>query len=268
MLSPFSLLSADYPNTPGGVQKGDGSQDAGGFMKMMDQFNKQATMKAAIQDYAAELQEKEAWETEQRREMELAAKQAEESDEFDFEDDDDFTNAFLESRMSELKGKANEQNAWKQMGHGSYNEITEDEFLNTVIKSKYSVCHFYHREFEMCKIMDLHLEKLAKQYIGTKFAKIDSEKTPFFVHKLQVQVIPCVCMFEDGKMVGRLDGLDLLGGSDEFPTVALECVIGASGVIPFTPPEDHAACCHSIFDKQRADIVGLNEATCDSDDDE
>jgi len=33
-------------------------------------------------------------------------------------------------------------------------EIAEDEFLPEVTKSKYVVCHFYHREFLRCKIMD------------------------------------------------------------------------------------------------------------------
>ena len=33
-------------------------------------------------------------------------------------------------------------------------EIVEDEFLPEVTKSKYVICHFYHREFLRCKIMD------------------------------------------------------------------------------------------------------------------
>merc|ERR1711939_187754 len=172
---------------------------------MMDQYNKEMTMKAAIEDYAAELQEKEAMEMEARREAELAAQKEEDDDEFDFSDDDEFTNAFMESRMAEMKEKSSEAVSWQKQGHGKLNHIVEDEFLNTIIKSKYGVVHFYHREFERCKIVDMHLEKLAKKYLGTKFAKIDAEKTPFFVHKLQVQVMPCVCMFEDGKIVGRID---------------------------------------------------------------
>jgi len=79
--------------------------------------------------------------------------------------------------------------------------------------------------------------------------------------------MPCVCMFEDGKMMGRIDGFDLLGGQDEFPTEVMECVIGASGVIAFKPPEDENVI--GIFAKQRQDIVGLNKTTSlDSDSDE
>lgn len=253
----------------GGIKKGSGAKDMGGFLKMADDFNKQMTMKAAIEDYAAELQEQEQMAIEARREQELAAKKEEESDEFDFSDDDEFTNQFMEERMAQMQAQNTEINDWKRKGHGALNHIVESEFLDTVLKSQYSVVHFYHKEFHRCDIVDMHLEKLAKKYLGTKFAKIDAQKTPFFVEKLQVQVIPCVCMLENGKMCGRLDGFDLLGGEDDFPTEVMECVIGASGVIAFKPPEDECGHFHSIFDKQRSDIVGLNKATsADSDDDE
>lgn len=37
-----------------------------------------------------------------------------------------------------------------------------------------------------CKIMDKHLALLAPQHVEAKFIKIDAEKAPFFVGKLQV----------------------------------------------------------------------------------
>ena len=83
-------------------------------------------------------------------------------------------------------------------------------------------------------------------------------------------IMPAVCMFEDGKMMGRLDGLDMLGGTEDFSTEIMECVIGASGCIAYTPPDD-VGHIHSIFQQQRADIVGLNKeskAETDTDDDE
>merc|ERR1711907_856642 len=240
------------------------------FTKMSKQFAQEQVMQQAIQDYAAELQAEEQEKMDRLREQELAAKN-EESDEFDIDallEDDEISNKIIEERMAMMREQADEANEWKRKGHGELNHITEEEFLKTVTKSHFAVVHFYHREFMRCKIVDQHLEILAKKYIATKFAKIDAEKAPFFVNKLQVCVMPCVCMFEDGKMMGRIDGFDLLGGVDEFPTEVMECVIGASGVIAFKPPEDECGHVHSIFDKQRADIVGLNSATLDSDDDD
>jgi hypothetical protein len=33
-------------------------------------------------------------------------------------------------------------------------EITQDEFLPEVTSSKKVICHFYHNDFQRCKIMD------------------------------------------------------------------------------------------------------------------
>lgn len=70
-------------------------------------------------------------------------------------------------------------------------EIVEDEFLTEVTNSKLVVVHFYHRDFERCKIMDKHLRILCKQFIGTKFVHIDAEKAHFFVGKLAVRHALC-----------------------------------------------------------------------------
>jgi len=239
---------------------------ASNFTKMSKQFAQEQVMQQAIQDYAQELQDEENAKLEKLREMEITAKKEESDDEFDFSDDDEISNRIMEERMAQMRGEALEAQSWNQKGHGKLSEITEEDFLKTVTKSHLAVVHFYHREFSRCKIVDMHLEKLANKYIATKFVKLDAEKAPFFVNKLMVVVMPCVCMFEDGKMVGRIDGFDILGGEDDFPTEVMECVIGASGVIAFKPPEDQFS--SSIFDKCRMDIVGLNANTRDSDSDD
>jgi len=238
------------------------------FTKMSKQFAQEQVMQQAIMDYAAEKQAEEEAAMAELREKELAAQEKESDDEWDFSDDDEISNRIMEERMAQMRDQASEAQGWKHKGHGVLSEITEEEFLKTVTKSHYSVVHFYHKDMPRCKIVDMHLEKIAGNYLATKFAKIDAEKAPFFVSKLDIMIIPCVVMFEDGKMQGRLDGLDLLGGNEDFPTEVMECVIGASGVISYTPPEDKCGHLHSIFSKQRSDIVGLNDATKDSDSDE
>ena len=74
-------------------------------------------------------------------------------------------------------------------GHGQYREIIQDEFLSEVTSSNHVICHFYHRDFERCKIMDHHLSILAARHIETKFVRIDAEKALFFVEKV------CIYMF-------------------------------------------------------------------------
>jgi len=69
-------------------------------------------------------------------------------------------------------------------GHGKYDEITEEDFLPTVTKIKFVMCHFYHKDFERCKIFDMHLKNLSMKHTETKFVKLDAEKCPFFIAKL------------------------------------------------------------------------------------
>ena len=37
---------------------------------------------------------------------------------------------------------------------GTYEEVAEGDFLAVVTKTERVVCHFFHREFERCRIMD------------------------------------------------------------------------------------------------------------------
>lgn len=54
--------------------------------------------------------------------------------------------------------------------------------------------------------MDKHLKSLAQKHVETKFVKINAEKTPFFVEKLSIRVLPSVVIFADGKSIDTLVG--------------------------------------------------------------
>merc|ERR1719174_117162 len=109
---------------------------------------------------------------------------------------------------------------YKQLGHGQYDEIEEEKFLKTVTASERCVVHFYHKNFEKCKIMDMHLRRMCRKFIGTRFVRLDAEKAPFFVEKLQIRTLPCAVVFNDGVAKGKQLGFDGLGG-EEFDTVQL-----------------------------------------------
>ena len=49
----------------------------------------------------------------------------------------------------------------QQEAIGEYREIVEEEFLSSVTKNLYSLVHFYHKDFEKCKIMDKHIREIA-----------------------------------------------------------------------------------------------------------
>merc|ERR1712098_5057 len=94
-----------------------------------------------------------------------------------------------------------------------------------VTGSEMVVCHFYHKNFERCKIMDMHLRKLAPKVMGIKFCTINAEKSPFFVQKLRVKTLPTVIFFKDGVACHHLCGFNEVGGSDEFKTGQLAKVL-------------------------------------------
>mmetsp|Transcript_86586 Transcript_86586/g.244796 ORF Transcript_86586/g.244796 Transcript_86586/m.244796 type:complete len:366 (-) Transcript_86586:2264-3361(-) len=156
-----------------------------------------------------------------------------------------------EQRIAQMKVEHELMLANKRKGHGELTEIVQDEFLPSVMGSKRTVCHFYHKDFERCKIMDMHLTNLAAVHVETKFVKINAEKCPFFTHKLDVQILPTViCFFEGITKPGQrqigfmgLNGEKQFdstgreveqGDGDDFPTERLAAKLGEIGVIDYT----------------------------------
>ena len=54
---------------------------------------------------------------------------------------------------------------------GEYEEIEEGAFLEVVTGTPCVVAHFFHRDFDRCRIMDKHLSLLCKKFFDTRFIK-------------------------------------------------------------------------------------------------
>uniref|UniRef100_A0A6N2LDA9 AAA+ ATPase domain-containing protein n=1 Tax=Salix viminalis TaxID=40686 RepID=A0A6N2LDA9_SALVM len=134
-------------------------------------------------------------------------------------------------RIASLKKEAEKREALKRKGHGEYREIDEGDFLGEVTGTEKAICHFYHKEFYRCKIMDKHLKALAPRHVDTKFIKLDAENAPFFVAKLGVKTLPCVVLFSKGVAMDRLVGFQDIGGKDDFSTRTLELILIKKGII-------------------------------------
>ncbi|XP_031249652.1 thioredoxin domain-containing protein PLP3B-like [Pistacia vera] len=142
-------------------------------------------------------------------------------------------------RIAALKKEAEKRQVLQMKGHGEYREIGEGDFLGEVTGSEKVICHFYHKEFYRCKIMDKHLKALAPKHIDTKFIKLDAENAPFFVTKLGVKTLPCVVLFRKGIAVDRLVGFQDLGGKDDFTIKTLEAILTNKGIISEKKDEDN-----------------------------
>ncbi|KAG4121162.1 hypothetical protein ERO13_D11G188940v2 [Gossypium hirsutum] len=101
-------------------------------------------------------------------------------------------------RITALKKEAEKREALKRQGHGEYREISEGDFLGEVTGSEKVVCHFYHKEFYRCKIMDKHLKALASKHLDTKFIKLDAEVSidkPFLFLNLERDSLYFISVF-------------------------------------------------------------------------
>eukprot|EP01039_Chlorochromonas_danica_P006981 gene6980-7723_t len=153
------------------------------------------------------------------------------------QDEDHELRSLRERRMRQLQRAQKEKIENLGRGHGQYREIAQDEFLAEVTNSDKVVCHFYHRDFPRCEIMNMHIEKLAPKHIEAKFIKINAEKTPFFVDKLKIRTIPSLILFHDGVAKDKILGFEGLadtqeeGKEDEWPTVRLARLLASKGMI-------------------------------------
>ena len=80
--------------------------------------------------------------------------------------------------------------------------------------------------------MDKHLRIVAEAHPETRIVKLNSQKAPFFVGKLQIQTLPTLVCFKEGVTIGKIVGFEGLAAADkpdEFPTYRLArkmCEIG------------------------------------------
>ncbi|PKA45709.1 Thioredoxin domain-containing protein 9 like [Apostasia shenzhenica] len=135
-----------------------------------------------------------------------------------------------ERRLQQMKKMAEKRSRWMSLGHGEHTEISEKDFFAAAKASERLVCHFY-RENWPCKVMDKHLNTLAKQHIETRFIKVHAEKSPFLTEKLRVVVLPTLALVKNAKVDDYVVGFDELGGTDEFSTEELEERLAKAKVI-------------------------------------
>jgi hypothetical protein len=187
-------------------------------------------------------------ETQQRRSF--VAKQIEDNEddsdsEYDKLLDDDLTDPVLEAlrqrRLEELQQTYVKKAQDVARGHGQFRTISQDEFLPECTgSSEHVAVHFFHSDFDRCKIMDYHLKLIAPIHTECKFIRIDAAKSPFFVAKLQIRTLPSLIVFRDGKAIDRLTGFDGFSNNpkdpDDWETGSLQAWLAGTGAIDYKPP--------------------------------
>lgn len=130
------------------------------------------------------------------------------------------------------------------LGHGEYDDLPgEKELFDITKKSERIVCHFYRESTMRCKIVDKHLEILARKHIETKFVKLNVDRAPFITERLHIKTLPTIVLMIDNIVKDRIVGFTDLGNHDEFSTEILEWRLGRGGVIEYkgdlsSPPDE------------------------------
>lgn len=135
---------------------------------------------------------------------------------------DDELEAIRRQRIERMKAEVKEKD---KASHGELTTITQDEFLDTVLKSARVVCHFFHPGFEKCLVMDKHLGVICVKHPETRFIRIDAEKAPFFVERLSIRTLPTLACFEDGKLINKQIGFQGIGKGEACESGDLERVL-------------------------------------------
>eukprot|EP01118_Nematostelium_gracile_P018228 TRINITY_DN803_c0_g1_i3.p1 TRINITY_DN803_c0_g1~~TRINITY_DN803_c0_g1_i3.p1 ORF type:complete len:238 (+),score=60.98 TRINITY_DN803_c0_g1_i3:47-715(+) len=158
-------------------------------------------------------------------------------DAIDAELDEDL-DSLRAKRLRELKERAKNKDTWLALGHGTYDEITDEkEFFNIGKKSNRVVAHFFRENNFACKVIDKHLFALSRTHLEARFIKLNAEKCPFLSERLKLWMLPTIVLIKNGKTDHSIVGLDELGGSEDFPAEILEWTIGSHGVIDYDGPK-------------------------------
>jgi thiol-disulfide isomerase/thioredoxin len=150
--------------------------------------------------------------------------------------DDDALDLLREKRLRAMQQQQKQRNAWKDLGHGTYEELegsdTAKAFFDATKKSDRLVVHFYRPSTMYCDIYHKHLNEIAKEHFETKFMKLNVESSnegneglTYLVDKLGITVMPTVVLIQKRKVLHHLRGFDDMGGYEDFPTVLLKHVL-------------------------------------------
>ena len=182
--------------------------------------------------------------------------------------DDNDLEVIRKRRIEAMKNTQVQRVEWEKNGHGTYSELKDErDFFDQCKKSKHVVCHFYRDSTFRCKIVDMHLEKLARQHMECRFLKINAEKSQFLTERLKIKTIPTIALIRDSKTIDYIVGFTDLGNTDDFDTEMLEWRIARADVIEYNgdllnPPQNTAK--KHINTKTKPIIRGKQ----DSDDDD
>mmetsp|Transcript_9201 Transcript_9201/g.20514 ORF Transcript_9201/g.20514 Transcript_9201/m.20514 type:complete len:186 (+) Transcript_9201:87-644(+) len=129
--------------------------------------------------------------------------------------------------------KAEHANKQKKLaaGHGEYEMIEEKEFFNEAKKSDFIVVHFWRPSTWRCEVMDKHLRQLCQKHWGTRFIKVNAEKSQYLAERLHIWCLPSLVLCKHGKTEHTIVGFSEFQSGDEASTEELEELLAKYGMV-------------------------------------
>lgn len=156
---------------------------------------------------------------------------------------DNSLDVYIMKRREELQNEFNLQKEVLEHNHGKLLEVEEAVFLDSIKQSEVVVCHFFHPEFNTCKVLNDILENVASIHLKVRFIKINALGAGFFVNKLKIKTLPTLCVFDKGILKKKFLGFDEFGG-DKPSAELLQMALAKTGIINYVSRERQST---SIF---------------------
>merc|ERR1712025_856269 len=134
-------------------------------------------------------------------------------------------------RLEAMKGQAAERKKKLAVGHGEYELIEEKNFFEICKKSDRIVVHFFRPSAWRCEVMDRHLRELSQKHWGTRFVKVNAEKSPYLAERLHIWCLPSLVLCKNGKTDHTVVGFSEFKTGDEATTEEVEELLARWGMV-------------------------------------
>eukprot|EP00455_Lapot_gusevi_P013307 TRINITY_DN16458_c0_g1_i3.p1 TRINITY_DN16458_c0_g1~~TRINITY_DN16458_c0_g1_i3.p1 ORF type:complete len:233 (-),score=74.71 TRINITY_DN16458_c0_g1_i3:89-787(-) len=145
--------------------------------------------------------------------------------------DDDILDRYRQQRMAEMMAQSAKNK------FGQYTEISEDEFKTEVTQASnecHVIVHLFAPSLPACKLINQHLEVLARKFRAIKFVKIVAQKA---IHNWPESNCPTLLVYHKTNIVAQFVGIGTMGGLTTTPQV-LEWLLAQGGVLQTDLEED------------------------------